>query len=284
MTNKPKVFLSYHREDADVADRLRSAMQNAGMSAFVEQFSLSPQDSIGKALSSGISASDFIVVLLSPAALHSSWMVEELKSLTSSEWRQRAISLILVKIRPCQIPEFLSGWVTIDATRSFPKGIEKLVELLCTATKINLYQLGPHQFEDLVIDLLKAYGFRNVKRAPFIHESGIDIFTEYRTKDPFGRPQVQDWVVEVKSHTQKTDISSLREFLGAISLRKERIHALFVTSSQLTSAAREWIEGLDKKGAPPLTVLEGTNVIGLLLEKPKVIQKYFGSAEEGSHA
>jgi hypothetical protein len=282
---RTKVFLSHAHEDAEVADRIGQALQEAGVSAFYHQLGLSPGDSINRAISSELSASDFVVLLLSPAALQSSWMMEEVETLARSEWRQRAISLIPVKIRPCRIPDFLYKWSIIDATRSFSRGMEKLVQVLRVAPYIDLYYLKPPQFEELVIALLKAYGFRKVKRASFMDEYAFDIVAEYRTKDPFGRSEVQEWLIEVKYHAGKikTDISALREFLGAIALRKERAQALFVTASQLTSAAREWIESLDKRNAPPLTVLEGTDVIRLLLAKPRVANKFFGLPEGGNH-
>ena len=280
---KTKVFLSHAHEDADVANRIRQALQEAGVSAFYDQLDLSPGDSINRAISAELSASDFVVLLLSPAALQSSWLMEEVESLARSEWKQRAISLILVKIRPCRIPDFLYKWSIIDATRSFSRGMEKLVQVLRVAPYIDLYYLKPPQFEELVMALLKAYGFRRFKRAPFMDEYAFDIVAEYRTKDPFGRSEVQEWLVEIKSHAGKTDISTLREFLGAIALRKERTQALFVTASQLTSAAREWIESLEKRTTLPLTVLEGTDVIRLLLAKPEVANKFFGLPEGGNH-
>jgi len=284
MSKRTKVFLSYAHEDSEQAEKMRLALQNEGVSAFHDRLGLLPGDSISSKISSELSAADFIVLLLSPAAIRSSWMMEELESLARFEWRQRAITLIPVKIRPCRTPEFLSKGQVIDATRSFTKGIERLVNVLHIAPEIDLNTLTPPKFEELVIELLKAHGFRKVKRASFINDYAFDIVAEYKTKDPFGRPITQEWLVEIKAFSRKTDIGALRSFLGSIALRKERSQALFITSSQLTSAAREWIQSLDRIGAPPLTVLEGTDIIRLLLAKPTVANKFFGMQEGGNRA
>jgi len=169
----------------------------------------------------------------------------------------------------------LSRWHALDLTRSPPRGLERLVDMVRLAPSIDLARLGGSEFEHLVYDLLWAYGFRKIRHGDTLQDRGFDFIAEYRGKDPFGRDTTEQWVIEAKASRNRTDISALKEFIGSFSYRIERHTALFVTATQLTSAAKEWIASLQKQNAPRLLVLEGTDIVRLLLGKPKVAEKFF---------
>jgi restriction endonuclease Mrr len=140
-----------------------------------------------------------------------------------------------------------------------------------------LDRLAPPQFEALIGDLLRAYGFKQVRRA-LGADGGFDFSAQVVKKDPFGRAEIVEWLVEVKSTRRQTDISSLRAFLGALSLRKE--HGLFVTAGQVTSPAKNWLEQVSRSGAPRVSLIEGPEVKRLVLAKPGLVAKYFGGQRE----
>lgn len=272
---KSRVFISYAAPDEHYARMIRDALSRDNVSTFVDQFSLSIGDSINSAIGKAIAASDFMIILVSPDALASEWMRREMETLTSLDWQQRAITVIPVKVRPCVVPQYLSRWHALDLTRSPPRGIERLVAMVRVAPAIDLARLDGRRFEHLVYELLKAYGFRKIRSGESWQDRGFDFVAEYTGKDPFGRDTTEQWLVEAKVSRNQTDISALRHFIGSISYRSERNTGLFVTATQLTSAAREWIASLQKQGAPRLLVLEGTDIVRLLLSKPKVAEKFF---------
>ena len=272
---KSKVFISYASPDEHFARMIRNALSRDNVSTVVDQFSLSIGDSISNAISTAIAASDFMIILVSPDALASEWMMREMETLTSLDWQQRAITVIPVKVRPCIVPQYLSRWHTLDLTQSLSRGIERLVAMIRVAPAIDLACLDGKRFENLVYELLKAYKFRKIRSGESWQDCGFDFVAEYTGKDPFGRTTIEQWIVEAKVSRNQTDISALRQFIGSISYRQERNTALFVTATQLTSAAKEWIESLHKQVEPRLIVLEGTDIVRLLLSKPKVAEKFF---------
>lgn len=276
---KSRVFLSYSIADEHFARQIRDAFESANLPVAVNPFGLSPEDSISNSISKAIAASDFMILLVSPDALRSQWMMRELEALTSREWQQRAITVIPVKVQPCVVPQYLSRWHVLDLTRSMHRGLERLVNMVRVAPRIDLSHLTPSEFEGLVYQLLRAYGFRKIKHEFASHDRGFDFMAEYTTKDPFGRNTTEQWIIEAKASRNKTDISALQAFIGFSSWRQERLSALFVTATQLTSAAKEWISSLQKQNAPRLIVLEGTDINRLLLGRPKVAERFF--PEEG---
>ncbi len=160
---KPKVFLSYANSDREFAERLTSQLQGLGSSLLVDRINLRHGEHILSALRSQIAAADFLVLLLSPAALESEWVQRELEYAVSKELRQRSITVVPVKVQPCHVPGYLAAWEIVDATRSVERAVTKLANLLRAAPLVQLESLNPPQFEALIGDLLRAYGFKQVR-------------------------------------------------------------------------------------------------------------------------
>ena len=272
---KSRVYLSYASEDEQFAIMIRDALYHANISTVIDAFRLSAQDSLAASISKAIAAYDFIIILVSPDTLKSQWMMHEMEALASLEWQQRAIIVLPVKVRPCIVPQYLSRWHALDLTRSPHRSLERLVNMVRLAPSIDLSRLGGHEFEDLIYELLRTYGFRKIRSGDMWNDKGFDFVVEYKGKDPFGRESIEQWVIQVKASRNRTDISALKGFISSFSYRHERYTALFVTATQLTSAAKEWIASFQKRNAPRLLVLEGTDIVRLLLEKPKVAEKFF---------
>jgi hypothetical protein len=272
---KSRVFLSYSLADQPFAHQIQAALASANVRVAIEPFGLSPGDSISESIGKAVAASDFMILLISPDSLKSDWMLREVEALTSGEWQQRAITIIPVKVRACVVPKYLSQWHVIDLSRSLDRGLERLVNVVRIAPYIDLSRLGGVDFERLVYELLRAYGFRRIKHVYGSQDRGFDFLAELHAKDPFDRETTEQWTIQVKSSRNKTDISALQEFFGSSSWRPEKPNALFVTATQLTSAAKEWISSMPKHNVPRLIILEGTDITRLLLGKPKVAERFF---------
>jgi restriction endonuclease Mrr len=133
-------------------------------------------------------------------------------------------------------------------------------------------------FEMLIGDLLRAYGFKLVEPASISGEGGFDFVAQSSMKDPFGRSEVVDWIVEARATRGPTSVHSLRAFLGVLSQRRER--GLFVTSGQLTSLARDWLQQVARDGGPQISLIEGPEIKRLIVAKPNLLTKYFGGHGE----
>lgn len=280
MSERPSAFISYSYKDSEVADRIANQLNQANISIFQDKLSLQAGSSISNTIRSELSTSDYLILLLSPEALESNWVTHELEYAIGKDWRERAITVIPIKVKPCKIPSYIASWSLIDATRNLDNAIKKLIELLRAAPEVNFEKFTPIEFEKLVHDLLKEYKFKNIQPASSFRDHGYDFIAFHEDKDPFGRKEVTEWIVEVKAYKSRTDLSSLHSFAGSLSLRGESVRGLFITSSQLTSSAHEWLEQMQKKGGPRISVLESTELKRLILAKKRLISKYFSENEE----
>jgi hypothetical protein len=64
---RPRVFISYAREDADLAARVFDALQKAYFEPWLDQESLQGGDDWNKRIEADLDASDFVLVLYTPA-------------------------------------------------------------------------------------------------------------------------------------------------------------------------------------------------------------------------
>lgn len=280
MRDTPSAFIIYSYQDSEIADVFASQLTQANIRIFQDKLSLQAGSSISSTIRSELSASDYLILLLSPQALESKWVKYELEYVIGKDWRERAITVIPIKVKPCKIPSYIASWSLIDATRNLDYAMKKLVELLRVAPEVTFEKFTPQVFEELIYDFLKEYKFKNIHSARRLHDYGYDFIALYESKDPFGRKELVEWLIEIKAHKNRTDFSSLHSFAGSLSLRKEPVRGLFITSSQLTSSAREWLEQTKKKGGPKIFVLEGTELKRLILSRKRLIKKYFSNNEE----
>ena len=274
MRTEPKVFLSYSSSDQESADLLFQQIRQSAASVFLDRVNMRQGEHILSAMRAQVAAADFLILLLSPEALESPWVKHDLEYAISTELRQRSVTVVPFKVKPCRTPVYLEAWTVIDATYDFQKAAIRLSDLLRAAPLVQIEQLDPATFEKLVGDLLRAYGFKSVKEALGSQDIGFDFSAQSFSKDPFGRPDTVDWLIEVKAARQKTDVSTLRAFLDALSLRRER--GLFFTASQLTSPARDWLKHVEQSGGPRISIMEGADVKRLVMSKPRLVEKYFG--------
>src|SRR6266567_6600689 len=72
------IFLSYSSRDRLFADRLYQKLCNAGITVWYDQNEISIGDSIPLKIGEGLSRSDFLLVVLSEAAIESNWVIAEL--------------------------------------------------------------------------------------------------------------------------------------------------------------------------------------------------------------
>jgi hypothetical protein len=72
-----KVFLSYAQADKDTARYIADALKRSGVSTLFDEWELQLGDSIVQHIERGVESSDFVLVLLSPAAVQSHWIQKE---------------------------------------------------------------------------------------------------------------------------------------------------------------------------------------------------------------
>lgn len=275
MESRPKIFISYAERDTEVANSILDRLRQAGFEPWNTPIESDSVNSLKSAIRNRIDSSDYIVILISQAALNSAWVQYEMEQAVSKEWSQREIMVLPIKIEQCKLPSFLKKFQWLDLSENFEIGLEKMIVLLEMALKIDLRKLNENNFENLIVDLLKAYGFKERKTHLFRDEREYDLITYFPRKDPFGRIENEMWIIEIKTEKYKNELRSLSHFIASLVMFKEPGRGLFITSGQLTSDAKAWLDRETNMRKISISVLEGTDIKRLLLKKKKLLTKYF---------
>jgi hypothetical protein len=268
----PQVFLSYANQDKLVAHQISDALLLHGVRVWDAEFEVKPGDSISNRIEEAISASDFLVVLLSTHSAKSHWVHAELGAAqTLQVMTARDITILPVLIEDCPVPASLSNLMFLDLRSNREAGIHRLIDRVAVAPQIDFSSLTANQFENLVKDLLLALGFSDMSESKQATDAGFDFLAWFKKVDPFGTETRERWMVTVKLYrASRPDLRSLLELTERVA--KVNSNLLLVTNGQLTSTAANWLQSREIQN---LRVLAGAELKRLLIEHPKLIRRYF---------
>ncbi len=275
-TKRYQVFLSYSSSDREIAQRIVDELRQEGIRVWFDAYELQPGDSIAKAIENAISASDYLIVLLSPNSVNSKWMRQELGTALSNDLTTRDITLLPVVIKDCEIPPSLARYQYLDLRTDFDQGVTRLVEQITIAPEIKFSKLDWESFENLVIDLLIELGFKDIEREWGVQDYGVDLKALYSYIDPFSVEVTDIWLVEIKFYRQaRVDLRLIRQLVGYLSTLSARSKGLLITNGQLTSAAQDLLKSIGERNPVEIRVIDGTELKRLLLQHRNLIEKYF---------
>jgi hypothetical protein len=275
-TKQPQVFLSYATADTKIANQIEKKLVERGFGVWFDAYELQPGDSIADAIKEAISATDYLVVLLSPNSVNSRWMQNELSSVLGYDLAQRNITLLPVLIEDCEIPPLLASYQYLDLRADLEGGINRLVEQLDLIPELDFSKLELKGFESLVVDLLTELGFKFIEFGRFTHDSGIDFTADYASLDPFGVNVIETWLIELKFYKQsRADFRSIRQLVSYLSRLSIRSKGVLITNSQLTSVTQDWLKSAETKNRIEIRVIDGTELKRLLLQRQDLVNKYF---------
>ncbi len=128
------IFISYAHSDGDQAERLVKAMGDLNVAGWLDETDIAAGAPISSALRNALRNSSAVVVLLSPGALESQWVLFEIGAADSLG--KKIIPIIVSgEQMEQQIPEILKGRVVIDA-RGKPEA-EVVTELELALKSLN---------------------------------------------------------------------------------------------------------------------------------------------------
>lgn len=271
----PQVFLSYVSSDKPAARFIADALRQSGVSTWFDEWEIHFGDSLLKRIESAAESSDYILLLLSPAAVGSDWVQKEINFALSRELKERAIRLVPVLVADCDIPYVLRDRVLLDLRgNNLEIGIRQLVEQLAAVPAIRFSDLTAETFERLVGDLLVEMGFSIESHARAGRDVGFDFKAEYKSTDPFGVEKSDTWLVEVKLYSNsRVSIGVLRQAVGLLASWRDALMALVVTSGNITSEARHFLE--ESGYANRVRIIEGPELMNLIAQYPSLIERYF---------
>lgn len=114
MSKTYDVFLSHSNRDREFVTRLASDLADAGVDVWLDQWSLTPGETLAEAIDQALKASRFLVVVMSPDYFQSQWAQQEWHYALASEFDGENIKLIPLMYRDCEVPPILRSKVWID--------------------------------------------------------------------------------------------------------------------------------------------------------------------------
>lgn len=129
------VFISYSSADAAFVQDLVGRMERKGVSLWFDRAEIKPGDYIRERINKGISASRYLLAVLSPNSLNSRWVQQEIDAAMIRELHERNVQLIpllIGAIEPDDLPPDLRGKNYLDfreKSKELPE-LERLIGLL----------------------------------------------------------------------------------------------------------------------------------------------------------
>lgn len=269
----PTIFLSYAAADASIGRAIADDLRRAGLQVTSPEFESASPTALAPLLTDAVRASDVMLLLLSPDSVRSFGAHEERLSVVLSDLSDRAIPVLPALVADCEVPRALGGRQALDLRSGHAHAAQTLAQRLTLLPDIDFSKLDYRDFERLVADLLVEIGF-DLKEASRFTDYGFDLDARYGYEGPFG-PESDRWLVEIKLYQHRRfSIGSVHQLVGALHSYGAS-KGLIVTSSQPTSAAREFVRQVMDRTGLTVKIIDGATLTAMLLERPRLLRRYF---------
>jgi photosystem II stability/assembly factor-like uncharacterized protein len=118
-------FISYSREDSELALKLAEDLKAAGAAVWLDQLDIAPGQRWARAVEDALNACPRMLVILSPASVGSRHVEDEVAFAL-----EEGKTVIPVVYRECKIPFRLRSFQHLDVRTDYTRGIENLVRVL----------------------------------------------------------------------------------------------------------------------------------------------------------
>lgn len=125
-----QVFLSHSSTDADFARKLARDLKSRDIAVWFAEWEMRVGDSLRQRIEEGIQESGYLGVVLSPDSVKSKWVQTELNAGLEREMRDKAVFVLPIMHRKCEVPQFLRDKVYADFTEDYESGIHALLQRL----------------------------------------------------------------------------------------------------------------------------------------------------------
>jgi hypothetical protein len=144
------VFLSHTHVDKPFVRRLGADLAALGARVWIDEAELRIGDSLLAKIGKAIDDVEYFAVVLSPEAVASSWVQNELEQAMAGQMTQGRVKVLPIYYRPCDIPGFLRGRMYADFSDSlrYDRALSLLARTLDLQDGVggNLYDPYARQF------------------------------------------------------------------------------------------------------------------------------------------
>ena len=277
----PRIFLSYSLDDRDVAQNITSFLENNGYNVKYSYENDRVDEQFFYEIRKVISSNDYLFILLSESYLNNDFVRSDVFGYYLNELRDRNIMLVSFLISDALIPNYLKEHRILNIKNYGKLDILNLITEINNAQKIDFSLLTGDEFEKLITDLLKELNFVNITRQYRVNEMEIDIMAEYINIDPFGFEEKDIYIIETKLYkTDRASLAAISQFISNILTFPTNYKAILITTSQLTSSAKKWLNDIILEKRINIKLIEGPELKNILIKYSNLIDRYFSNKKE----
>ncbi|MEV6241028.1 toll/interleukin-1 receptor domain-containing protein [Lentzea sp. NPDC051838] len=111
------MFLSHNAEDKPFVRRLAMDLKAEGVKVWFDEAEIKAGESLLYKIQDGIEEIDYVVAVLSPTSIASSWVQTELEMAMVRQIDERQVRVVPILYRDCAVPLFLRGKLYLDFRR-----------------------------------------------------------------------------------------------------------------------------------------------------------------------
>jgi len=139
---QPSIFLSHSHQDKSFARRIAGDISRWGVHVWIDEAEILVGDSLISKIREGIDKVDYLGAILSPEAVNSRWVQEELDVAMTQQINGQQIKVLPLIYRSCNLPGFLLSKKFLDFTtdvlyqKNLPLLLHRLLGRKLSVTKI----------------------------------------------------------------------------------------------------------------------------------------------------
>lgn len=128
----PGVFISYSSKDSEFVERLANDLSKSVKRVWWDRWEIKVGDSITSKINEGIDRNDYLILVLSPNSVESSWVQKELNAGLMRELQTRNVVVLPILIGDCDIPPLIADKRYADFRASYEQGLAELLPAIQT--------------------------------------------------------------------------------------------------------------------------------------------------------
>ena len=125
MPKRDQVFVSHAHSDAVLAHRIADDLARAKRTIWIAPESIHPGEGWVDAINRGLEEASHLVLVLTPRAVQSQWVRQEVSAAVAMERRGR-LQIIPVDVENCEIPPLWDAYQKVSLRDGYEAGIDKL--------------------------------------------------------------------------------------------------------------------------------------------------------------
>ena len=115
---KGSIFICHTHTDKPFVRRIGADLAALGAHVWIDEAELNIGDSLIGRISTAIDTMEFLAVVLSPQAVASTWVRQELEQAISNQLADKRVKTLPFLYRKCEVPGFLRGKLYADFTEA----------------------------------------------------------------------------------------------------------------------------------------------------------------------